>query len=367
MASAARRPRLILAIEVITVVFATVMLAAACGGSPSHPAATAPATSAPAPSGAATPSRTPSAATPSRTPSAAPARAILIGVAGTYRVGERQMTFAEPAHVGVTGQQLDERSVLTVIRYPVDRGSSGAWAAGGPFPLLMFAPGFMQCSSTYEDLLQAWASAGFVVAAVDFPRTDCLVGSAAYEPDLVNQPGDVSYVLGRLLALNAQPGGFLFGRLNPREVAAAGQSDGGDTVAALGGNTCCQNHRLRAVAVLSGAEWPPMPGTYFAGTAPPMLFVQGSADTINPPWTSVQLYRADRTNPRYYLDLYGADHMVPYTGDNPVERLVARATLAFFGRYVLGHAGALATMAQAVDRSGIAALDSDGQLPSGVG
>jgi dienelactone hydrolase len=358
VASAARRSRLILAIEVIAVALATVVLAAACDGPPSHPAQTAATTSAPASSAK---------ATPSRTASAAPVRAISLGVAGTYRVGERQMTFAEPAHVGVTGQDLGERSVLTVIRYPVDRGSSGSWAAGGPFPLLMFAPGFMQCSSTYEDLLQAWASAGFVVASVNFPRTDCVVGSAAYEPDLVNQPGDVSYVLGRLLALNAQRHGFLSGRLNPREVAAAGQSDGGDTVAALAADTCCQDHRLKAVAVLSGAEWPPMPGPYFAGSAPPMVFVQGNADTINPPWTSVQLYRADKSNPRYYLNLYGADHMVPYTGDNPVERLVARVTLEFFDRYVLGHAGALATMAQAVDRSGIAALGSGGQLPPDVG
>jgi dienelactone hydrolase len=278
------------------------------------------------------------------------------------------MTFTEPAHVGVTGQHLGGRSVLTVIRYPAGRGSSGSWPAGGPFPLIMFAPGFMQCSSTYEDLLRSWASAGYVVAAVDFPRTDCLVGAAAYEPDLVNQPGDVSFVLSRLLALRAQPHDFLSGRLNPHEVAAAGQSDGGDTVAALVGNTCCQDDRLKAVAVLSGAEWPPMPGRYFAGQAPPVLFVQGNADTINPPWTSVQLYRADRASPRYYLNLYGADHMVPYTGDNPVERLVARISLAFFDRYILGHAGALTTMRQAADSSGgAAALDSGGQLPPDTG
>ena len=349
MVSAARQ--LIMAVEVIAVALATAMLAAACGGAPRT---------------AATP-RSPSAASsPSKTASAAPVRAAAVGTAGTYRVGERRMTFTEPAHVGVTGQHLGERSVLTLIRYPVAREPSGSWPAGGPFPLLMFAPGFQQCSDTYEHLLQSWASAGYVVAAVDFPRTDCLVGSAAYEPDLVNQPGDVSYVLSRLLALNEQPHGFLSGRLNPREVAATGQSDGGDTVAALGGNTCCQDHRLKAVAVLSGAEWPPMPGPYFAGQAPPMLFVQGNADTINPPWTSVQLYRADRASPRYYLDLYGADHMVPYTGDNPVERLVARITLAFFDRYVLGHAGALTTMRQAAS-SGRAALGSGGQLPPDTG
>ena len=261
--------RLIAASAAAAVVLATAVLAAACGGSAPRAAQTATTHSAPARSASARPA----AATPSRTASAAPARArvITLGVAGTYGVGEQQMTFTEPAHTGVTGQHLGERSLLTLIRYPVRRGSSTSWAAGGPFPLVMFAPGFMQCSDTYEHLLQSWTSAGYVVASVDFPRTDCLVGSAAYEPDLVNQPGDVSYVLSRLLALNTQPHDFLSGRLSPHEVAATGQSDGGDTGAALAANTCCQDRRLAAVAVLSGAEWPPMPGPYFARGAPPML------------------------------------------------------------------------------------------------
>jgi len=358
--SAARRSRLIVASEVVAVLAATVVLVAGCGGSARPTAGTAAKPSVQARATASTSS------TPTIKASAPPVRTASLGVAGRYRVGERRMIFTEPAHVGVTGQHLGERSVLTVIRYPVSQGASGSWPAGGPFPLVMFAPGFQQCSATYEDLLQAWASAGYVVASVDFPRTSCQAVPAAYEPDLVNQPADVSYVLGRLLALNAQPGDYFSGRLNPHQVAAAGQSDGGDTVAALAASTCCLDHRLRAVAVLSGAEWPPMPGTYFAGAAPPMLFAQGSADTINPPWASVQLYRADTASRRYYLDLFGADHMVPYTGDNPVERLVARVTLAFFGRYVLGHAGALTTMRQAADDSGIAALDSGGQLPPGA-
>jgi hypothetical protein len=105
-----------------------------------------------------------------------------------------------------------------------------------------------------------------------------------------------------------------------------------------------------------------MPGRYFTGGAPPMLFVQGSADTINPPWASMQLYHADRAGPRYYLDLPGAGHMVPYSGDDPVERLVARITLAFFDRYVLGDAGAATIMTRLGNSSGIAALSSGGQV-----
>lgn len=65
----------------------------------------------------------------------------------------------------------------------------------------------------------------------------------------------MSYVLTRLLALSARPGDPFSGLLDPREVGAAGQSDGGDTVAALAANTCCTDRRLKAAAVLSGAEW----------------------------------------------------------------------------------------------------------------
>ncbi|HEX6526905.1 MAG TPA: hypothetical protein VF070_43855 [Streptosporangiaceae bacterium] len=252
---------------------------------------------------------------------------------------------------------------MTVVRYPVSLRSAGQQSVHGPFPLLLFAPGFMQCGGPYSELLQAWASAGYVVATVNFPRTDCSVGAAADEADLVNQPADMSYVLTRLLALDAQPGGWFYGLVNPDHVAVTGQSDGGDTVAALAANSCCTDHRLRAVAVLSGAEWPPMPGRYFSQKAPPMLFVQGTADTINPPWMSRQLYQADVGGTRYYLDLFGANHTVPYWGTNQVEQLVVRITVAFFDRYVLGQEEAQAVMTRDGNVAGAASLVSGGRLP----
>jgi predicted dienelactone hydrolase len=292
-----------------------------------------------------------------RTPTPAPGTAAAVGSDGRYRTGKRQVTLTEPARTGPASQHLGPRTLVTQIRYPRARGLAG------PFPLLLFAPGFLQCPGAYSDLLQAWASAGYVVAAVNFPRTSCHLGTEAYEADLVNQPQDMSYVLTRLLALSARPGDPLSGLLDPHEVGAVGQSDGGDTVAALAANTCCTDRRLKAVAVLSGAEWPPMPGRYFPGGAPPMLFTQGTADTINPPWMSLQLYRADGAGARYYLDLFGASHLIPYVGTNPVERLMARVTLAFFDRYVLGQADALKTMTRDGNVTGTAALVSGGQLP----
>ena len=332
---------------------ATLALIAACAGHPATaviPAPPAPTASASAGATRATSGR-PATSTPG--PSAT--------AAGAYQVGERQLTFTEPAHTGPTGQRLGPRTLPTAVWYP----RAGSGPAAGPRPLVMFAPGFMQCSGPYSVLLRAWASADYVVAAVDFPRTNCRAGAGAYEPDLVNQPRDVTYALTRLLALSARPRDVFSGLLDRREIGAAGQSDGGDTVAALAANCCCADPRLTAVAVLSGAEWPPMPGRYFPpGRQPPaMLFVQGSADTINPPWTSAQLYRADGGRARYYLDLFGADHMTPYTSANPVERVVVRVTLAFFNRYLLGQSGAAAEMTRAGNVTGIAVLASGDQLP----
>ncbi len=335
---AVRDARLIVAAALAVLAFAS-----GCAGHPRQQAVVRP------------PASSASAGPGTRTP--VPPRATAAGRDGSYRTGELQVTLTEPAHAGPAGERLGQRTLVTQVWYPRVSGAAGPW------PLLLFAPGFLQCPGAYSHLLRSWAGAGYVVAAVSFPRTNCHLGDEADEADLVNQPHDMSYVLTRLLALSARPGDPVSGLLDPREVGAAGQSDGGDTVAAVAANACCADPRFRAVAVLSGAEWPPMPGRYFSGEVPPMLFTQGSADTVNPPWTSLQLYRADGAGPRYYLDLLGASHLTPYEGASPVERLVARVTLAFFDRYVLGQASAVKTVARTGNVTGTAALVSDGRPP----
>jgi dienelactone hydrolase len=274
---------------------------------------------------------------------------------GRFRTARASLTVTEPARTEA-GQP---RRLLIQIWHPLagSPGSSGS-PATGRLPLIVFGPGFMQCGGPYRDLLRAWASAGYVVAAVNFPRSDCRTGAAATESDLVNQPGDVSYAITALLRRSATR--LLGGRLNPREIAVAGQSDGGDTVAAVAANSCCTDRRVRAVAVLSGAEWPAMPGAFFARPPVPMLFTQGSADTLNLPGCSVAMYRADPAAERFYLDLIGADHTGPYWGTNTYERVVARVTLAFFNRYVLGRRAAASGMRRAGNVRNVARLFRNG-------
>lgn len=277
-----------------------------------------------------------------------------VGKIGRYVVASTSLRFIDRSR-----PVLGPRVLPTLVRYPVV--PVGAVTAGklarGPFPLVIFAPGYLQCRSSYASLLQAWASAGYVVATVEFPRTHCHV-SDPDEADLSNQPGDISIVITRLLAVSARPSGVLRGLIDPARIAVAGHSDGGDTAAAVAANTCCRDHRVIAAMILSGAEWPPLGGRYFPRGTPPMLFVQGSEDTWNPPAASIQLYLADKTGIRYYLDLPGVGHFAPYEGHGRPEPLVARATVDFLNQYLDGQPSAKAAF-----RS-VAELASGGHLPS---
>jgi hypothetical protein len=230
------------------------------------------------------------------------------------------------------------------------------------FPLIVFAPGYRQCGTSYSALLRQWASAGYVVAAVDFPLTNCHVAEPD-ESDLSNQPADMAFVIGRLLSLSARPRHRLTGLISASRVAVAGHSDGGDTVAAMAAASCCRYPGLRAVIVLAGAEWAPLPGTWFTAPTPPMLFVQGTADTWNPPAASMQLYGGDTTGTRYYLALFGADHFSPYEGVRAPEPVVERVTIDFLDRYLAGQPGGPGVMRRAGRVRGVSELVSAGRMP----
>jgi Chlorophyllase enzyme len=297
-----------------------------------------------------------------RRPAAArprPAERLPVGTIGDYPVAEHALGLVDRSR-----PRLGPRALATTVWYPVIPRAAAASGrlARGLFPLVVFGPGYYVCAASYSPLLRAWASAGYVVAGIDFPRTNCHLANPD-ENDMVNQPADMAYVVRELLAVSDSSRGVLAGLIDPGKIAVAGQSDGGDTVAALAANTCCRDRAVSAAIVLAGAEWPPMGGAYFTRTTPPILFVQGDADDINFPADSSMMYRADRTGPRFYLDLFGAGHLPPYEGQGPAAPVVARVTVDFLDRYLAGRAGAAAAMRRDGHVAGVATMASGSEPP----
>lgn len=239
------------------------------------------------------------------------------------------------------------RTLVTYIRYPRGRG--------GPFPLVVFGHGFAVTPGLYAPLLDAWARAGFVVAAPLFPVENANAPGGPDESDLVNQPGDVSFVISRLLTANASVHSPLRGLIDPAKIAVAGQSDGGETALAVAYDNRFLDRRVRAAVILSGAELPGGTLRFGAGN-PPLLAVQGTADTINPPRLTDAFFRA-ASPPKFLLALLGAAHLPPYSTNARELAVVQHVTIAFLDRY-LGR-GSLRRLILAGKAPGVARLTAD--------
>ncbi len=213
----------------------------------------------------------------------------------------------------------------------------------GPLPAILFAPGYDVTPAAYSALLDAWARAGLAVISPTFPDTNpAAVAGARHgdpEDDLVNQPADLAFVARVALSASRSEDHScpaLDGLVATGELGLAGQSDGGDSVAALAYDRAAPYAGLdgglevRAVAVLSGAEIGPGPYEAVAGD-PALLVVQSATDRCNPPQESVELYDSIVQRDRWFLELRDAAHLPPYDGADPAAfSVVARVTTRFF-------------------------------------
>ena len=215
------------------------------------------------------------------------------------------------------------RVLTTYVRYPE--------AGRPPYPLVVFAHGFAVTPGLYATLLDAWARAGFVVAAPLFPVENANAPGGPDENDLVNQPADIRFVITRLLASARNRHSRLYRVIDPGHIAVAGQSDGGETAFAVAYERSFRDPRISACVVLSGARLPGEP--LLVGHEPPLLAVQGTADTINRP-SLTEDYFQQVTRPKFLLWLVGAGHLPPYSTNVAQLAVVEQTTVAFLDRYL---------------------------------
>ena len=277
-------------------------------------------------------------------------------------VSRLELTFQEPSDpdiaTGRTALGQPVRTLATLVLYPSKQSVKGAQSAAAAgtsarrtYPLIIFSQGFDLAPTVYGGLLQAWAKAGYVVAAPTYPDTDSTAPGRLYEADIIHHPADLRFVLASLLAASRNRHSRLYGLINPREVALIGHSDGGDVTLAVAADSCCELPHIAAAVILSGAELSTFGGSYFTQGSPPLLVAQGSADTINLPACSVQIYNA-APQPKYYLNIPNAAHEPPYVDPGPMRTGVIRATVAFLNAYLKRRTAALV------------ALDHGGLLPA---
>lgn len=205
--------------------------------------------------------------------------------------------------------------------------------AAGPFPLIMFSPGWQ--GAAYSDGLYigtSLAKKGFIVAAVTHWGDQATanpaepfhhLGVAAFD-----RPRDISRALDALLLMNSDAGALLFEMIHPAMIVASGWSLGGYASMVLAGGDdevcdladvfpgwpipaglCVPSHpdpRISMIIPLDGSNQL----LHFSELARIRVPVMG----IGQEWTTVGAWQARQHaafagHPAYRVDVFGAAHM----------------------------------------------------------
>lgn len=286
---------------------------------------------------------------------------------GPFAVGVRTMRFVDSSRqVTYANGTTAPRVLNTEVRYPAVGRAGGATIvnakpqlASGPFPLIVFGHGYALLPIEYQRLLNAWASAGYVVAAPIFPAENKDAPGGPDEDDLPNQPEDMSFVISEMLAAGRAANGPFSTLIDPEEIAVAGHSDGGDTALAVAYDEYegLRNHAVKAAIILSGAEMRALPPIAFPSGGPALLATQGTADTINLPAETSAYFSAAKP-PKYLLRMIGAEHYAPYMREGTTLRLVKRVSIDFLNAYLKRESGSLKAMSATGNVAGVATLQA---------
>jgi fermentation-respiration switch protein FrsA (DUF1100 family) len=261
--------------------------------------------------------------------------ALSVEGSNSYQVASTTIVFTDhsrptPANNGAPA--LPYRTVSTLLVYP--KQPSRRHRA---FPLVVYSHGFGATAASAMPTLESLASHGYVVAAPDFPLSTTGLPGGLDLLDYVHQPGDVSFVITKMLKLDRTNGSPVYREVDAHRIGVAGHSLGAVTTLAVSYNSCCHDARIGAAVEMDGELNVPIgpegnfSGTYFRGHNPPLLVVNGTKDTIGPYAVSQAIY-AKAPVPKYFLSLIGAPHegfaMEPWI---PV---VNDTIAAFFDRYL---------------------------------
>jgi len=195
-----------------------------------------------------------------------------------YLVGQMDLEIIDPARsTPALGsfEGLQQRSLSGTIWFP--KGDSLE------HPLVVYSHGFGGHHKESRHLTEYLAANGYMVAAVDFPLSG--MRSLAEVPqlvDVVNQPGDVSAVIDRMLALNDNPSSPLYQRVDADSIGAMGLSLGGLTTALVAFHPDLKDQRIKAATMMA----PPLEAFseqfYASNQSVESLVMSGTLDRVVP-------------------------------------------------------------------------------------
>lgn len=294
----------------------------------------------------------------------------LTPVEGPYGVGRNGLTLVDDTR-DAQGEPTDDpdaefRTLEVTILYPTDypdeNDNTPRSVAKGVFPLVVFAHGVTANGPLYVDTVTPLVKAGYVVALPTFPITSKPDGWDHLD-QVPAQAHDISYLIGRLLALSSHTNTLLDGHLSSSAVAVAGHSLGAVT-SLLFYNTCCRDDRVRAVVALSGVPFPDTGDDADSYDDPPtdvpLLLLHGTEDDTVPFSGSEEAFELLDTVPRALVRFDGLGHT-----DIAAAPLLAPTIVGFLDMTLRGDFDAWDGAVTAIEGDADASVEIAGEMPGG--
>lgn len=194
-------------------------------------------------------------------------------------------------------------------------------------PIVVFSHGLQGIRGQNTTMMQALASHGYVVAAIDHTHANAITvfpdgRVVLYNPDVFAGTGspprnantlvgvwaeDMGFVIDELARRAADPESLLHGRINPTNVGIFGHSTGGGASV----EACVRDERCRAGLGLDAWVEPVSDSVVDAGLARPFLFLKAPVwqfdDPLSNPARTRRLFEAAQSD-AYLLTLAGTGH-----------------------------------------------------------
>ena len=196
---------------------------------------------------------------------------------GSLTVAEYDVRFVDDSRPTDANGDFQGDSVRTLsgkVWHPEEK-------AEAPYPLVVYSHGF---TSTYEGgayMARHLASLGYVVVAVNYPLTNFAAPGGPNVLDVVNQPGDVSFLIDTLLADSATSGHALEGMVDASRIGLTGISLGGMTTTLASFHPELRDERIGAALSIAGPT-SMFTERFFTHADVPFLMLAGDIDALVP-------------------------------------------------------------------------------------
>jgi predicted dienelactone hydrolase len=196
---------------------------------------------------------------------------------GPHHVSHQSISWVDTSRSTMANHDFKgsgSRELRGRIWFPTDK-------EGAPYPLVVYSHGYMSQYKEGEYILDFLASQGFVAVSVDFPLSSGSSPGGAVLFDIVNQPGDLSFLIDQMLARTKQADNLLYGRVDGDRIAALGLSLGGLTTELAAFDAQRRDPRIKVAISMAGPSQFLMP-EFFESNSIPFMYIGGTADAIVP-------------------------------------------------------------------------------------